>query len=378
MNGSEIRTEGEPDSGEVADLQERLSERPDRDLVLLLPLGSWLVLTALSALAFRARGARVTLPLLALSCAWAPLLLLVGAALEPGELAEAMLVGLGAPALALATSRLVPGARGLAVACGVTVAAHALDVIAGSPLTALSVLGPNPASGVRFYGIGNELEAALTTLTLVGVGAWLASRRELTGRAAAGWFLGAALLATVAFAPGRFGADVGAAIVLMFGGGAAAALALGLDRRRTALALIGLPLIALVGLVLVDLVLGGAHLSRTVLNAGSGGDVLDAFDRRLTLTVRSFTSPVYPELLALSVVVLAIALVFRERVDAWFGNRWPARCGYLGAVAGVAVGTLANDSGAILLVIGTILLAVFAGYFWAVRGPDATPAPRSA
>ena len=46
-----------------------------------------------------------------------------------------------------------------------------VDVVAGSPLTALSLLGPNPALGVRFFGIGNELEATVGALLLLAVGA---------------------------------------------------------------------------------------------------------------------------------------------------------------------------------------------------------------
>ena len=80
------------------------------------------------------------------------------------------------------------------------------------------MLGPNPGAGVRFFGIGNELEAILTTLTLIGTGAWLEIRRAgLERRRAAIWFVGVAVVATAAFAPGRFGADVGAAIVLGVG-----------------------------------------------------------------------------------------------------------------------------------------------------------------
>ena len=45
--------------------------------------------------------------------------------------------------------------------------------IAGSPLTSLSLLGPNPGLGVRFYGIGNELEALLAVLVVAGTGAAL-------------------------------------------------------------------------------------------------------------------------------------------------------------------------------------------------------------
>ena len=65
----------------------------------------------------------------------------------------------------------LPGARRRR---GLTVLAYALDAIAGSPLTALSLLGPNPGLGVRFYGIGNELEALLAVLVVGGIGAALA------------------------------------------------------------------------------------------------------------------------------------------------------------------------------------------------------------
>jgi hypothetical protein len=124
----------------------------------------------------------------------------------------------------------------------------------------------------------------------------------------------------------------------------------------------------LAALVAVDLVLGGAHLSRTVLGAGGTGDLADVFDRRLTLMTRTFLHPVYPQLLALTVLALVAGFVRRRQVLSWFGDGWAARSGFLGALAGILVGTLANDSGSVLLVIGTIYLAVSAGFFWAVRG----------
>ena len=96
-------------------------------------------------------------------------------------------------ALAALAARLLAGPAALALACGATVVAYAVDVVAGSPLTALSVLGPNPGGGVRFFGIGNELEAILTTLTLIGTGAWLWRPRPRTERrTAAIWFVGVA------------------------------------------------------------------------------------------------------------------------------------------------------------------------------------------
>lgn len=365
VNGSEITADAPRDPEAVSKLQARLDDRPSRDLVVLLPLGVWLALSTLAALLWRRRGVGVALRLLGLACAWAPSLLLVGAALDASEPASALIIGLGAPGLAIATDRLLPGCRGFALACAITVGAHALDVVAGSPLTKLSVLGPNPGGGVRFFGIGNELEATLTTLTLVGTGAWLATRSGVDRRRGAVWFAGLALLAAAAFAPGRFGADVGAAIVLGVGGATAAVLALGLERRRAILVVAAAAVIGVAALVGVDLVFGGAHLSRSLLGPGDAGDLADVLDRRLTLMVRTFTHPVYPELLVAAVLALVAGFVWRRRVLAWFGEGWAARCGFLGALAGVLVGTVANDSGSVLLVIGTIYLAVSAGFFWA-------------
>jgi hypothetical protein len=367
MNGSAIRTEGERDAAEIADLQDELGDRPSRETVGLLPLIGWLAVAGIVALVFRGGTARTAMQLFGLACAWAPLLLLVAAAVEASESASALLMGLGAIVLAVLTAMLLPGFPGLALACGVTVGAHAVDVVAGSPYTALSVLGPNPGGGVRFFGIGNELEAILTTLTLVGAGAWLAARDGVSPKAAAGWFLGIAAAATLAFAPGRFGADVGAAIVLGVGATTAAVLALGVERRKAIALVVGGGVLALAALFAIDAVVGGAHLSRTVLGAGEAGDLAEVLERRLSLMVSTFTDPVYPELLVAVLVALVAGLVKRDAVLRWFGAAWPARCGFLGAVAGILLGTLANDSGSVLLVLGTIYLGAAAAFAWGVN-----------
>ncbi len=370
VNGSEIMAGVEQSSAEVAELQSRLENRPSRDLVLLYPVAAWLLLAGVAALIWRGAGARRALRLVGLASAWAPFMLLVASAVAAGELASAALSGLASPALAFATERLLPGPRGFALACAASVGAHAADVVTGSHLTSLSLLGPNPGGGVRFFGIGNELEAILTTLTLVGTGAWLASRPRLERRAGAAWFVGIAALAIAAFAPGRFGADVGAAIVLSVGAATAAVLALGLRRGRAIAVVVAGGALALGILLLVDLALGGAHLSRSVLGAGEAGDLIDVLDRRITLMAGTFTEPVYPELLAAAAVLLIVAAVRRRTILSWFGAEWAARSGFLGAVAGIAVGTVANDSGSVLLVIGLITLALSAGFFW---GSHETP-----
>lgn len=368
VNGSQIETTGERDPEAVDELQARLDTRPSREQVALLPLAVWLAACGVAAVAGRRCAAVPALRLLGIACAWAPLTLLVAAALDASTLASALLLGLGSPLLALAADRALGGWTALALACAATVAAYAIDVITGSSLTALSVLGPNPGAGVRFFGIGNELEAILTTLTLIGTGAWLSGRGDLDGRTAAIWFAVSAALAAAAFAPGRFGADVGAAIVLGVGGATAAVLALGLTPLRAAVVVVGAGVCGLAALFVVDAVLGGAHLSRSVLGAGEANDVIDVIDRRLTLMVGTFTDPVYPELLAIVAIALVAGVVKRREIVSWFGAAWPARCGFLGALAGVLVGSVANDSGSVLLVIGTIYLGACVAFAWGVTG----------
>ena len=153
-----------------------------------IPLLVWLALTGLAAWIGRARWGRPACAMLALSGAYLPAMLLVGAAIKPSQTVEALIVLLGSPALAFVTLKLVRGYAALAVACAITVGAHAIDMFFGSPLTSLSVLGPNPAGGVRFYGIGNELEAGIAAMVPLGVGAWLGSRPGRSPRFAAVMF----------------------------------------------------------------------------------------------------------------------------------------------------------------------------------------------
>src|SRR5262249_44527817 len=134
---------------------------------------------------------------------------------------EGFLVGVGSALLAALTARLAWGWRAPAIACAITVTAYAVDVIAGSGLTKLSLLGPNPIFGARFYGIGNELEALFAVMVPVGVAAGLSAYggwgRGVSRSRAVGAFLVAGAIGAIVFGAGAFGADVGAAIVLPVG-----------------------------------------------------------------------------------------------------------------------------------------------------------------
>lgn len=368
MSGQAIRSEGKVDVAAIESLQDRMgviSHR--RGPVIGWTLLTWLGLLVLAAVFSRGRFAPGGVRLVGLSLVYLPLVLLLGAALEPSQNAELLLVVAGAPLLAAATLAVVRGYRALAVASSLTVLAYAIDVIAGSPLTSLSLLGPNPGLGVRFYGIGNELEAILSVLVVAGTGAALAGFAPGAGRRRAALaFAAVGLMAAFVFAAGRFGADVGAAIVFPVGAAVAVAVELGRGRRSALWLIFAAPLGVLALLALVDLLSGAnAHLTRSVLDAGGLGDLSDVAQRRLQLSAHSFVRPVLLAFLPVVVGLAILAVMRRDRLRAWLSGSRPMRAGLAGALAATIAGTLANDSGALLLEVGTAYLLVFTGYAWA-------------
>jgi hypothetical protein len=368
MSGQPIRSDGSVDVAAIESLDSRMAVISSRrGPVIGLSIVIWLAAMALVAIVSKGRLARPAVRVTSLAIVYLPLVLLLGAALEPGEMTERLLVLLLASLLAGLTALLLRGYRALAVASALTVVSYAIDAIAGSPLTSLSLLGPNPGLGVRFYGIGNELEALLAVLVVAGTGAGLVGfAPRAAPRPAAVAFVVVGLLAALVFAAGRFGADVGAAIVFPVGAIVAAMVVAGRGRRSLLLAVVAAPLAVLALLALIDLLSGAnAHLTRSVLDAGGFGDLADVAQRRLQLSARSFGRPV---LLAFLPVVLAVATVAyskRERLQAWLEGAPALRAGLLGALAATVIGTLANDSGALVLEIGTAYLLVFTGFAWA-------------
>ncbi len=367
MSGQPIRSEGSVDPGAVVSLGSRLAIISGRrGPVIGVGLAVWLLALALAVAATRGRAARTGVRIVGLGVVYLPLVLLAGAALEGSQSVEQLLVILGAPLLAALTLLALGGYRALAVASGLTVIACAIDMIAGSPLTSLSLLGPNPGLGVRFYGIGNELESLLAVLIVAGTGAGLAGfAPRLSPRRCAAWFLAIGLPLAAVFAVGQFGADVGAAIVFPVGAAAAAA-AIAARRRRTMLLVVAAPLVAVVLLALSDLASGAnAHFTRSILDASGLGDLAKVAQRRLLLSARSFIRPIVFVFLPLIAAIVVLAVLRRDRLHDWLRGRPAMRAGLIGALVATVVGTLANDSGALLLEIGGAYLLVFVGYVWA-------------
>lgn len=367
MSGQPIRAEGAIDPAAVESLGARMaviSRR--RGPVIGFSLAAWILAMALIAAATRGRATRPAVRLAGLAIVCLPTVLLLAAAIEPGQTAEVLLVMVAAPLLGALALALLGGYRALAAAAALTVLASAVDVVVGSPLTALSLLGPNPGLGVRFYGIGNELEALLAVLIVAGTGAGLAGFvPRLSPRACATAFLVIGIGAAFVFAAGRFGADVGAAIVFPLGAAVAAA-AIAARRRRTALLVVAAPCVVLALSALIDLLTGAnAHFTRSVLDASGLHSLADVAQRRLQLSAHSFARPVLYVFLPLLIALLALAVVRRDRLRAWVADVPAVRAGLLGAFAATIVGTLANDSGALLLEIGGAYLLVFTAYAWA-------------
>ncbi|MEK6327780.1 MAG: hypothetical protein AABM66_09720 [Actinomycetota bacterium] len=371
VSGEPIEATGELDPGFVERLEDRLAAvGPRRGPVIGANLLIWVGLALLAAVAWRPRGLRAALPLLAVTVAYLPAVLLLTAALQPSELAERLIAGVGSPALALVTLRLASPYGALALAGAASVLGYAIDVIAGSPLTALSLVGPNPAAGVRFFGIGNELEAIVAALVPIATGAGLAAwAPRISPRGAAFAFAATGLVAVAAFAPGRFGADVGAAIGIPVGAAVAATACLSGSRRRLLWAL-AVPVVALAVLGAADLLLGGnAHLTGSVLEAGGLDQLADVAERRLRLSAGNFSRYAATPLLWICALVIVAGIAERRRIEAWFEDRRTAWAGLGGAAAATVAGTLANDSGALVLMVGTALCALTAGLAWATHRP---------
>jgi hypothetical protein len=319
---------------------------------------AWLLAFGALALAGRARtGLRVGL----LAAIWLPGLALATGALDPARWIETATLALGPLGLALVTDRLVGWPRGPALAAAVVLAAHAFDLIAGSPLIVRSLAGPNPGFGARFYGIGNELEAILAATVLLGVGALLSARR---GRVVPLGFAAACAVAAVLMGAGRLGADVGGVITLAAGGAAAvlASLPGGVTRRAIVIALLA-PALGLAALVAIDLVTGGdAHLTRSVLDAESPGEVWDIAERRFEISWENLKQGTTPVSVGVFAFALGYGIARRRELLAPLGEDRAFAAGMWGALAATVVGALANDSGPTIFLIGATALVLAAAY----------------
>lgn len=326
----------------------------------------WLLLGAILWLVAKKPGLRAAMRISFLSALWFPGMALVTAAVRPTKMTEVFLLVGGSLLLGAVADRVLRWPVAPALPAAVVLLAHTVDLALGSPLIGTSLVGPNPKGGARFFGIGNELEIALAGLVLLGTGAALAARG---GRRAPQAFAGMAALAAVVVGAGRLGADVGGVITL--GAGAAVAVLMSLpggpSRRAIALAIL-VPAVAVGLLVVLDLVTGGdAHLTKSVAEARGPGDLWTIVERRFRISLSGVGKGTLPISLSVAVILLVVGVRRRRRLLAPLDAVGPGAAraftaGIAGTFAATLVGALANDSGPLMLLVGTAALALAIAY----------------
>jgi hypothetical protein len=371
MQGEQIEARGTADAAAVEKMAGRLSVVvPRRGDVLLWLLGSFALLAVALRLAAGRTGLRAALRIGLLGAMWVPGTALLAGALEPSKPVESVIVAVGSLALGALTDRLVRWPVAPAVPAAVVFIAHAVDLARGSPLIGFSLAGSNPAGGARFFGIGNELEAMLSLSVLIGTGAVLVWR---------GWnapvvFATVAIVAGGIMGAGRLGADVGAVITLGAGGAAAVIASLSARPTRRTIALgVAAPIVAVGALIVIDLVAGGgAHLTRSVLQAQGSGDLADVVRRRFQDSFSSLGKPGWAIAFALALASFVWLAVRGRRALAALPR--PFAAGLVGAWFAGVVGAAANDSGPLILEISAILLILAYAYAVSPQRPASSRA----
>jgi hypothetical protein len=380
VRGSAIETVGTLHSSSLRGLMSRLRVIGGRRLkALAFLLAAWAVVLGLSAPWPRARA--VAMRSGALGVLWAPLVVLLPAALEPGAASEYAIIAAGCLLLGALTDRLLPWPRALIAPALVTVVALVVDALAGTQLLMRALLGPNPALGARFYGIGNELKSGLAVLVLAAVAAALYP--SVRGRRALGAMALAGVLLAVVEGSARIGAGVGGVILVVAAFAVASVIVAplpadgrGLTRRRVLIVLIS-PLVGLAALAVLDLLTahGTGHFTGSVLHARSAGDVRDVIVRRYTAAWEELKNHAMPAATAVALIYAALGVRRRTRllVPVASDPAWLAALAG-GLTAGV-VGALVEDSGPVLLVVAVFALGCVATYLWG--RPPALPRPAS-
>lgn len=305
---------------------------------------------------------------------WAPVVVLVPAALEPSAPVEYAIVALGCAGLGTLTDAFVPWPRAPLVPALVAVVALSVDALAGTQLLMRSLLGPDPILGARFYGIGNELKSGLAVLVAAALaGALYPAAR---GRRAALAMAGAGVLLAIVEGSARIGAGVGGVILVSFAFAIASVLlAPGALTRRRALIVLVSPVLALVALAALDLTTagGGGHFTGSVLHARSPADVRDIIARRYGAAWDALRNHVMPLATAAALACAVLGVRRRERLLATVNGDPAWLAALAGGLAAGVVGSLVEDSGPELLVVAMFALGCVVSYLWgrpaAVHGP---------
>jgi hypothetical protein len=380
--GSQMRSEAGLDGSGLTATMTRLRAIPGRRLPALAALlGAWVLLVLVAAAWQALRPARrppgrapvrAAVRAGAVGLLWTPLVSMVSALLAPAAGAEYALIAVGCLSLGVLSDRLLGWPRALLAPALAVPAALALDALAHTQLLMRSLLGPDPVGGARFYGLGNELKAALAVLVLGATAAALhPARRDATAVLA---FAGAgAALAALEGAP-SLGAGAGGAALCCAGFATAALLTATPRARSRTMAALLVPAAALALLGALALVTGaGPHGYGGVGHVGSLTDLRDLLVRRARSAWQALADPAMACVTALAALAGVTAVRRRARLLEPVGGDPAVAAALAGGLAAGATGALSEDSGPLLFVQAIVVLAALAAYLHA-RAPVAVGA----
>ncbi|HEV7161656.1 MAG TPA: hypothetical protein VGN25_00230 [Solirubrobacteraceae bacterium] len=365
MRGRPIATDGSLSSAGLRSLMARLRVLGGRRLRAL----AWLLLAWIAILLAaspwpptRARALRIG----AVGMLWAPVAVLIPAALAPGAAVEYTTIVIACMGLGAVTDLLIPWPRALLAPAIAALVAITVDALAHTQLLMRSLLGPDPILGARFYGIGNELKSGLAVLVLAAVAGALYP--AVRGRGATMAMAAAGIVLAVIEGSARIGAGVGG-VILVCGAFAVAVamLAAGdLTRRRTLVVLIS-PVVGLVVLALIDLLTAGGsgHYTGSVLHAGSPAELRDIIVRRYGAAWRELINSAMPVASAVALAAAMLGVRERKRLLGVVGGDPAWLAALSGGLAAGVLGSLVEDSGPVLLVVAVFALGCVLTYLWA-------------
>jgi hypothetical protein len=177
-----------------------------------------------------------------------------------------------------------------------TAALVTLDAAAGGPLERFSTIGYNPATGTRFYGVGNEYAAVLAGSLTLGLGVLTHRRRPPAVPLAA---VGA--VAVLALGLPTMGADVGGSFALGLAFGATIGLVRGKGWQSAAMWATGGFAFAAALFLASGVVF--PNVSHGSSAAAGGEDLYEVFARKVALSLDSLLNPVLLLLTALGAAV---------------------------------------------------------------------------
>ncbi len=296
---------------------------------------------------------------------WAPVVVLVPAALHPSAAIEYATVALCCMALGALSDLALPWPRAPLAPAIAAVLALGVDALAGTQLLIRSLLGPAPALGARFYGFGNELKSGMAVLVFAAVAAALHPARRSRRAAMTMALAGIALAAFEGSA--RLGAGVGGVVLVSAGTAVAAVMLLpGAITRRRVLIVLTAPVVGLVVLAGLDLATahGSGHYTGSILHARSAADLRDVLVRRYKAAWDELRNHAMPVATALSLLAGVLGVRERARLLAPVAGDPGWQAALAGGLTAGVIGALAEDSGPVLLVVAVFCLVCVLSYLW--------------